>query len=378
MSEDAKDDTLQRAREAQERLIHLLREIGQALPLFVFIKNDDLTFEYWSPRLAEWSGIQHDDLFRREGSSVFPQEHLAGYQRCDIEVLETNKVVAVDEPLLTVRGERWIHTQKFPIAGADVRPGHILGIAEDITERVRSASERGRLFDEVSRAVAERDRALAAAAHDLANPLAVLSLAVPAMLGASAPTETSLMRAAARAARATQWMHAIVSDLRTHALLRAGRLTLDLRPSAPRAMVVEAVELEGALAESRGVRLGIDVLADVPPILCDSVKIGRVLTNLLVNAIKFTPTGGAVTSSARAVPGAVWFEVADSGPGIAPEDVAHLFEPYWRAAKASAEGTGLGLSIAKGIVDAHGGTIGVRSNPGCGASFFFTLPRAER
>src|SRR4029079_17057535 len=107
---------------------------------------------------------------------------------------------------------------------------------------------------------------------------------------------------------------------------------------------------------------------------CDRERILQVFGNLLGNAIKFCEPGDVVTVGARAERGCVWFTVSDTGPGIAPHELAHVFEPYWSGEKYEKKGTGLGLFITKGIVDAHGGTIRVDSAPGAGATFTFTLP----
>jgi signal transduction histidine kinase len=102
----------------------------------------------------------------------------------------------------------------------------------------------------------------------------------------------------------------------------------------------------------------------------------QVFGNLIGNAIKFTPKGGEIRILTSLDNGEVRFTVADSGPGIPPEHLSHVFDRYWQAKSTAKLGTGLGLSIAKGIVEAHGGRIWVESPPGYGAQFNFTLPLA--
>jgi signal transduction histidine kinase len=100
----------------------------------------------------------------------------------------------------------------------------------------------------------------------------------------------------------------------------------------------------------------------------------QVLSNLLGNAIKFTPEGGSIALRAEPADEFVQFSVSDTGPGIRAEDLAHIFERYWQATRTAALGTGLGLAIVKGIVEAHGGTIRVETRAGVGSTFHFTLP----
>jgi len=108
--------------------------------------------------------------------------------------------------------------------------------------------------------------------------------------------------------------------------------------------------------------------------MADGERVLQILSNLVGNAVKFTPEGGTVTLSSAPGDGEVRFSVTDTGPGIPPEQVPHIFGAFWQARHADRRGLGLGLSIARGLVEAHGGRIWVESEPGRGASFVFTLP----
>ena len=109
----------------------------------------------------------------------------------------------------------------------------------------------------------------------------------------------------------------------------------------------------------------------------DRDRIFYVLSNIIGNAIKFTPEGGTVTLCARLRDGVLLVTIADTGPGIAPDDLAHIFDRYWRPSRSEREGTGLGLYIARGIVEAHGGRVWAESSPE-GATLVFTLPLEPR
>ena len=119
------------------------------------------------------------------------------------------------------------------------------------------------------------------------------------------------------------------------------------------------------------------VSEDLPPIHADPARIQQVLSNLVGNAIKFTPQGGRITIRAeRGGADEVRIAVRDTGPGMAVEQLPHIFGRYWQGKRSDRRGIGLGLAIVKGIVEAHGGRIWVESHPGAGSEFIFTLPVA--
>jgi CheY-like chemotaxis protein len=111
-------------------------------------------------------------------------------------------------------------------------------------------------------------------------------------------------------------------------------------------------------------------------VLCDRVRIQQIFSNLIGNALKFTPPDGSIVVSLQVVDDEARFSVADTGPGMAPEQLPHVFDRFWRAPGTARSGTGLGLAIAKGLAEAHGGTIWVESKVGRGTTFHFTIPLA--
>jgi signal transduction histidine kinase len=142
-------------------------------------------------------------------------------------------------------------------------------------------------------------------------------------------------------------------------------------------LLSDAIETSRPAAQQRGIALS----AEAPAGYCIRADPGRLLQvigNLLTNALKFTPAGGRVLLSAKPVAGETVFTVSDSGPGIAPEDMNHLFERFWQARDGDSRGIGLGLTIAKGIVESHGGRIWVDSTPGMGSTFSFSIPASTK
>ena len=141
-------------------------------------------------------------------------------------------------------------------------------------------------------------------------------------------------------------------------------------------LVVAAVEPLRRRVEAKGLRLRVDVFAGVPAVAADRATIERVITNLVTNAIRATESGGDIEITATPRAGFVVFSVRDTGRGIPHDYLARVFEPFVQVPNASAGGAGLGLSISRRIVQAHGGQITVRSEPGQGTTFTFTLPVA--
>jgi signal transduction histidine kinase len=139
------------------------------------------------------------------------------------------------------------------------------------------------------------------------------------------------------------------------------------------AVIAETIDTFNPAASERNIRLEQDVAPRDLEARADRERLVQVLSNLVGNALKFTPDGGAIRVSARKEGRRVRFEVRDTGPGIAPDHLPHLFDRYWKADVRGARGAGLGLYIAKGIVEAHGGRIWVESQPGKGSSFQFEL-----
>jgi signal transduction histidine kinase len=176
--------------------------------------------------------------------------------------------------------------------------------------------------------------------------------------------------------RAAERMNRLIQDLLDVRRIETGRLVVEPRAAGVNALVEEAVEMLRPLATAASLDLTSEVPADLPPVLADGGRILQVLSNLVGNAIKFTPAGGRITLSASRVDDEVRFSIADSGPGIAADQLPHVFGQFWQGNHADRRGVGLGLAIAKGIVEAHRGRIWVESQLGEGSRFYFTLPIA--
>jgi signal transduction histidine kinase len=236
-------------------------------------------------------------------------------------------------------------------------------------EMVTAAVENARLYEATQRAVSARDAMIAVVSHDLRSPLSSLSLGLELLQEGGSAEETRVV--IDRMGRSARLMKRLIDDLLDVARIENGELSVKIKPERAGALVDDARALAAPLAESAGVTLRVAGAPDVE-VQADRQRVVQVLTNLLGNALKFTPSGGTVSLECEVRPDEVRFSVTDSGPGIAPTHLPHVFERFWRK---DGRGLGLGLFIARAIVLAHGGRIWVESQPGKGARFTFTLAR---
>jgi signal transduction histidine kinase len=223
-------------------------------------------------------------------------------------------------------------------------------------------------------AVRGREEVLAVVSHDLRNPLTVIRMTACGLLQLPPGEEISRFvgRAGERIRWATDRMERLINDLLDVARVDSGTFRVRQEPESAEGLVSDALDLMAPLAEQKSLRLSSDV-APVPLVPCERELIGRVFSNLVSNAIKFTPEGGSITVSVRPIDGTVRFAVTDTGSGF-PEDLkARIFERFWQESP-DRRGSGLGLYISKGIVEAHGGHIGAESQEGVGTTVWFTLP----
>jgi two-component system phosphate regulon sensor histidine kinase PhoR len=170
-------------------------------------------------------------------------------------------------------------------------------------------------------------------------------------------------------------MDKLIAEMLELSRLESGELALNFKDTAPKDLVESAIKQFSAIAAESELELKSTVSADLPHVSVDADRIDHVFTNLISNAVKWTPAGGTITVKCWVDDGTVWFSVADTGLGIEPEHLPHVFERFFKTdAARSQPGTGLGLSIARHIVDAHGGVISATSTVGEGSEFAFTVP----
>jgi PAS domain S-box-containing protein len=244
---------------------------------------------------------------------------------------------------------------------------------------VRDITFRKQVEDELKRAVTARDEVLGVVAHDLRNPLGAIVMAASLLDRPTPGPERRDQAARDVIRRSAQRMKALIQDLLDVATIEAGQFKVEGAQLSAADLVREAVELQRPLAVSSRLALDVDVAPDVGSIVGDRNRLLQVFENLIGNAVKFTAAGGRITVSATVKGGEPLFAVADTGAGIAAENLPHVFDRFWQAATRQRRlGAGLGLPITRGIVEAHGGRIWVESTLGQGSTFFFTIPDGDR
>ena len=215
--------------------------------------------------------------------------------------------------------------------------------------------------------------------HELRTPLTAIKGSMEGLMDGVLPaTDETYQQIHQEADR----LNRLVDDLQELSRVEAGAYELDLRPTQIAPLVETLAKRFRQQFEAKRVGLDLDLPADLPPVLADEHRILQVLTNLTANALQYTPAGGTVTISAARTNGTVQITVRDTGAGIAPEHLSHLFDRFYRVDKsrsrAAGGGSGIGLTIAKYLVEAHGGEIWVESEgKGKGSTFSFTLPVAN-
>ena len=246
--------------------------------------------------------------------------------------------------------------------------------AEEAQRRTAAlAEENARLFHEAQHATRARDEMLGVVAHDLRNPLNTIVMGASTMLE-MLPEQPPLIRNHAQIVRrAADRMNRLIQDLLDVRRIESGRLSVDPRPVTVALLVDETLEMLRPHAAAASLELVTDLAPELPRVRADSGRILQVFSNLVGNAIKFTPAGGRITISAMRLEDEVRFEIADTGPGIPAEQLPHVFGQFWQGLRGDRRGIGLGLAIAKGIVEAHHGKIWVESQVGEGSRFYFTL-----
>ncbi|HEX7243490.1 MAG TPA: GAF domain-containing sensor histidine kinase [Longimicrobiaceae bacterium] len=263
----------------------------------------------------------------------------------------------------------WTEEQVSSLADLAASVSTEIELRMDIAERMR-------VEEALHRAVRLRDEVLGIVSHDLRNPVHTVSLSAGFLLdvlpegGEQEPVRKQL----GIIRRAADQMDRLIRDLLDVAGIASGHLSLERYPQDAGALLRTACETLQPLAREKGLRLEARATAGALPVRVDGDRIQQVLSNLAGNAFKFTPEGGTVTVSLEAGEGEARFSVADTGPGIPAAQLPHVFEQFWQASGAGRHGAGLGLAIARGIVEAHGGGIGVESAVGEGTTFSFTVP----
>ncbi|HUF50703.1 MAG TPA: PAS domain S-box protein [Longimicrobiales bacterium] len=253
-----------------------------------------------------------------------------------------------------------------------------VAVAQDLALLAALAVDNARLYRDAQAAVQARDDMIAVVSHDLGNPLSAIRIGTTLLLRSipHSEQESGGWKHLEFIRQSAQQMENLINDLLDVKRLEAGTVTLKLRDMRAGDVVHDVLQVFRPIAGQRSIALSWTGEPALPPLLADHERVAQVFSNLVGNAVKFTAPGGRVDIGARQSGSVVLFTVADTGPGIVPEHLPHIFDRFWQGHREGRKGLGLGLAIVRGVVEAHGGTIWCESVVGAGTTFLFTLPLA--
>jgi two-component system, NtrC family, sensor histidine kinase KinB len=259
---------------------------------------------------------------------------------------------------------RAFRIRSTPMKDTEGRLVGVVTLLEDITH----LSEVNRLKSEF----------ITAASHELRTPLTSVQMGIHLLLEGTAGTLDARQQEILEVCREdTARLDRLMRELLDLSKIESGAVKPVLAPIRPSTLIAGAIEPLRLQVESRGIRLAVDTAPDLPAVSVDRGQIERVITNLVTNATRATPAGGAITVAAAQRGEEIAMSVADTGTGIPRESLSRIFEPFVQVPHATGGGAGLGLTISRRIVEAHGGQLTVQSSPGKGSIFTFTVRRAE-
>jgi signal transduction histidine kinase len=258
-------------------------------------------------------------------------------------------------------------------------------------ERYDVEADRRRLMGELERALArvrreaeQKGRLLTLAAHELGTPLHLLANSLAFIGDAGLPPQAHAWFDTAQ--RSTAWLGRVAAQIASGARCHGGGIKLECRPLPVSSLLDDLQAMFRVMVETRRLTLQVDVRGECPPVSADRVWLGRAFSNLLSNAVRFTADDGIIAIAVQSTPSALGITVSDTGIGIDARLLDHVFEPFSAAGgdvhlhtsgrfEFGSRGLGLGLAVAKAIIEQHGGSITVRSQPGTGSAFTVVLPR---
>jgi signal transduction histidine kinase/CHASE3 domain sensor protein len=302
------------------------------------------------------------------------REHSSDDEHFDL-LRQLNMSSAMLVPLTA--GDEILGAMVFVASGARHYDPDELSFAEECARHAAIAIRNARLYSDAQQAIRTRDEVFRMVSHDLRNPVTNIQITASLLSAASLPDESrqSMLQ---MIGRASERMSRLIEDLMTVGRMQQGLgIPIDIDRVDPAVIVDEVCTALGVQARAKGVNLHCSRPPSIPAIKADRNRVFQVLTNLVDNAVKFTPEGGKINLSCKVQNGEVQFAVKDTGSGVNSEDLAQMFNPFWQGRPGAQPGSGLGLAIAKAIVEEHHGRIWAESTPGVGTSVAFAIPLAD-
>jgi PAS domain S-box-containing protein len=369
--------------EALRRNEAQFRALADGIPQLAWISDADGNRSWFNARWCAYFGCMPDDMCGTGWLRVHDPEGATEMLEAQRRAFRTGNVW---EGTVRMRGKdgnyRWFLSRAMPVSSAHGAPVRWIGTNTDITDQLESERRLSELLEreQAARHAAEhagslREQVLGLVAHDLRNPVHTILMASGAML--DIPFGPEDRRKQVELIKRCAWaMERLIKDLLDVHRIDAGtfavkRERIDVAPIAQ-----EVVDRFRENAATAGVALTGDAASELPQILGDHERLVQALSNLVSNALRFTPPGGSIAIGASADGDRLRLTVQDTGAGIAPEQLSTVFQRFWQADRTSG-GAGLGLAIVKGIVESHDGVIHVESYLRQGSTFSLMLPTAD-
>lgn len=364
------------------------RALANSIPQLAWIADADGRRYWYNERWYEFTGLRPDQGLGLGWRLVLHPDHRERAYEAQATASARAEPWEYTAPLRRKDGVyRWFLVRAMPFRSGDGKATRWFGTDTDITERLtteRALSENaGKLRaalaleqsarSEAERATRARDDVLAIVAHDLRNPIHTITLCAEALLEQTAEID-GRRHSIGVIKRCTKTMERLIADLLDVARIEAGKLNVRQDPVELQALISDMLEQFEVEALARKVTIRGEIQAGLPMVAGDRERLMQVLSNLLGNALKFTPDGGKITVQAVMATDTVRVSIEDTGTGITETDLPHIFDRYWQANRQRSAGAGLGLAICKGIVEAHGGRIWATSTVERGTVVSFTLP----
>jgi len=371
---ESTNETLRRSEERHRLLADNARDVIWSMAL-------DGTITYVSPAVEKVRGFTPVEAMRQPLDSI----HTPDSQAIVIDYFKRlHAAIQAGRAPENFRGELeylckdgstfWTEVMAYPLRGADGAFVEILGLTRDIDERKRYETMLQQARDAADAANLAKSEFLANMSHEIRTPLnAILGFAQ--VLGRDPDLNAAQRDSLTTIQRSGEHLLTLINDILDLAKIEAGRMTLQAAPFDLAALVTEAEAFFRQRALEQGLALTVTAAALPRMVVGDAMKLRQVLINLLGNAVKFTAAGAVTLRVVPTVGDAVWFSVSDTGIGIAPQEMARLFEPFGQTASGRQVpgGTGLGLALSRRFVRLMGGELTAESRPAQGSCFSFTL-----
>ncbi len=343
----------------------IYKAVKENLPLALFVLDCDLTVLDCNQRALDLLGLEGCTLKGRPLSEIFKEDLWSEDSYLLKVVQEGLAVERVEARVFNRHGEKIpVQVYAYPVKEGDLVIGLVLYLAD---------AREARRYEEQKR------RFMSMVAHDFKAPLVIALGFIRRLIEGKAGPLTEKQETYLRtASEELQKLEGLILTFLEMLRFETGRLRLELAPCEAGRLLKQVVKRFTPQAEKKGITIFTHCPEEEIWFTADRLQLERVLANLLDNALKYSPPETQVEISLFNQDDTVVFEVQDQGPGIPPEDLPHIFEPFYRVSREAkiAPGTGLGLAIVKNVVEAHGGTVNVESTLGQGTKFILIFPKS--